>query len=63
MRNLCGQKDSSYFKTKVIDSLIAEGLVAMTQPDSPKSPTQKYYMTDLGKTLLKNETIEKTSYM
>lgn len=56
MRLFCGQKDSTYFKANVIDSLITEGLVAMTHPDSPKSPTQKYYLTDLGKALLKNET-------
>ena len=56
MRQFCGQKDSSYFKAKIINPLIVEGLVAMTQPDSPKSPTQKYYLTDLGKALLKNET-------
>ena len=24
----------------------------MTQPDSPKSPTQKYYLTELGKQLI-----------
>ena len=56
MRQFCGQKDSSYFKANVIDPLIAEGLVAMTHPDSPKSPTQKYYLTDWGKALLNNET-------
>ena len=28
----------------------------MTQPDSPKSPSQKYYLTELGKELLVNET-------
>ena len=27
-------------------------LVEMTQPDSPKSPTQKYRLTDAGKALL-----------
>lgn len=52
MREYCGQKDATYFKTKVIDVLIAEWLVAMTQPDSPKSPTQKYYLTEAGKALL-----------
>ena len=56
MRLFCGQKDSSYFKANVIDPLITEGLVAMTHPDSPKSPTQKYYLTDFGKALLYNET-------
>ena len=54
MRDFCGQKDATYFKANVIDPLIAEGLVAMTQPDSPKSPSQKYYLTELGKELLAN---------
>ena len=55
MRRFCGQKDSSYFKANVIDPLISEKLVTMTHPDSPKSPTQKYYLTDFGKVLLENE--------
>jgi len=59
MRKFCGQKDPTHFKVNVIDPLITEGLVAMTHPDSPKSPTQKYYLTDLGKALLKNETNRK----
>jgi len=57
MRKFCGLKDSTYFKANVIDPLIAEGLVAMTHPDSPKSPTQKYYLTELGTTLIANEAI------
>ena len=52
MREICGQKDATYFKSNVIDPLIAEGLLAMTQPDSPRSPSQKYYLTELGKELL-----------
>lgn len=51
MREFCGQKDATYFKTNVIDVLIAEGLVAMTQPNSPKSPRQKYFLTEEGKSL------------
>lgn len=54
MRQLCGLKDATYFKTNVIAPLIAEGLVEMTQPDSPKSPTQKYVLTSAGKKLLEN---------
>jgi Predicted transcriptional regulator containing an HTH domain and an uncharacterized domain shared with the mammalian protein Schlafen len=53
MRQFCGLKDATYFKMAVIDPLIEGGLVAMTQPGFPKSPTQKYYLTELGKTLLK----------
>lgn len=30
-----------------------QNLVTMTQPESPNSPTQKYHLTDEGKTLLK----------
>ena len=51
MRDFCNQKDATYFKTHVIDPLITEGIVAMTHPDSPKSPTQKYYLTDFGKSM------------
>ena len=59
MRQFCGQKDSSYFKAKFIDPLITEGIVAMTHPNSPKSPTQKYFLTDFGKVLLKIEVEDK----
>ena len=59
MRQFCGQKDSSYFKAKFIDPLISEGIVAMTHPNSPKSPTQKYFLTDFGKVLLKIEVEDK----
>ena len=38
-----------------IVSLVDMGVLAMTQPDSPKSPTQKYYLTELGKALLEKE--------
>ena len=55
MRQFCGLKDATYFKTTIIDTLIEGGLVAMTQPDSPKSPTQKYYLTEKGKALLNNK--------
>lgn len=57
MRQFCGLKDASYFKANVIDLLIAEGLVAMTQPDSPNSPTQKYYLTDSGKSLIESKNL------
>lgn len=55
MRQFCGQKDHSYFKNNVIDPLVAEGIVAMTHPDTPKSPNQKYFLTDIGKTLLEKD--------
>ena len=55
MREFCGQKDHTYFKTNVIDPLIAERLVTMTHPESPNSPKQRYMLTDAGRQLLKSE--------
>ena len=48
MRDFCGMKDATYFKANVIDALMEAGLMKMTQPDSPKSPTQKYVLTEQG---------------
>ena len=53
MREFCGQKDHTYFKSNVINPLIELGVVEMTQPDSPNSPTQRYRLTEAGKGLLK----------
>ena len=36
-----------------LDSLIELGVVKMTQPDSPNSPTRRYRLTEAGKELLK----------
>lgn len=52
MREFCNQKDHTYFKNNVINPLIELGVVEMTQPDSPKSPTQRYRLTEAGKELL-----------
>ena len=52
MREFCGLKDASYYKTNVIDPLIKAGLIEMTHPYSPKSPTQRYRLTDNGRKLL-----------
>ncbi len=37
---------------------LAAKLVAMTQPDSPKSPTQKYRLTDKGRQLRERLSLE-----
>jgi ATP-dependent DNA helicase RecG len=50
-----GDKDDSRngdFKRNYIDPLLELRILVMTQPDSPKSPTQKYYLTEIGKTFL-----------
>ena len=41
------------FRKKVLNPLIEEGLIAMTDPDSPKSPKQRYQTTLRGHDLLK----------
>ena len=37
----------------IMASLIEAGYVELTQPDSPRSPTQKYRLTEKGRALLK----------
>ena len=36
----------------IMAALLEEGLVELTQPDSPRSPTQKYRLTSKGKAYL-----------
>ena len=52
MREFCGMKDATYYKTNVIAPLIDARLVEMTQPNSPNSPTQRYVLTEEGRKLL-----------
>jgi ATP-dependent DNA helicase RecG len=40
------------FRKKVLNPLIEEGLIAMTDPDSPNSPKQRYRTTAKGQALL-----------
>lgn len=40
------------FRRNYLHPAMAQNLVAMTQPDSPNSPTQKYRLSDEGKKLL-----------
>ncbi len=47
-------KDAKSFRERYLSPALSAGLVEMTQPDSPKSPTQKYRLTDEGK-LMVNE--------
>lgn len=47
-----GQTNRTRFKKNYLNPLIEAGLVKMTQPDSPKSPTQRYVLTEEGRKLL-----------
>lgn len=47
-------KNRSKFVLNYLNPALEAGVLAMTQPDSPKSPTQKYYLTDVGKSLIES---------
>ncbi len=51
-------KDRVNFARAYLEPALADGLIEMTQPDSTKSPTQRYRLTITGKTCL-NELREK----
>lgn len=55
LKELYGWKNSSKFKEKYINPLIAEGVADMTVPNKPTSPNQKYCLTEKGKGLLANK--------
>ena len=44
------------FISNYLNPATSAGLVEMTQPDSPKSPTQKYRLTIRGKMVLESNT-------
>lgn len=45
-------KSKDHFKKHFIQPTIGLGLVAMTHPDNPRHPQQKYYLTELGLAVL-----------
>ena len=49
-----GLHDRKSFGKNYLLPALEQDLIEMTQPDSPKSPTQKYRLTDAGKQLLKS---------
>jgi len=49
-----GLHDRKSFRQNHLQPALEQGLIEMTQPDSPKSPTQKYRLTNAGKHLLKS---------
>ena len=46
--------DLTKLRRGIMASLIEAGFVELTQPDSPRSPTQKYRLTKKGHALLKD---------
>lgn len=47
-----GLKHEDHFRDHYLQPALKAGVVEMTQPDSPKSPTQKYRLTPEGKVFL-----------
>ena len=58
LRNLMGISDRTYFRNHYLNIALDNGYIEATQPDSPKSPTQKYRLTAKGQTFLKEQSHE-----
>ena len=56
LRSVMGMNNATKFKNNYLNPLIELGVVEMTQPESPNSPTQRYRLTEAGKGLLKDAT-------
>ena len=54
LMELVGIKQREDFRIRFLKPAIGAGMVEMTQPDSPRSPTQKYRLTAKGKRLVAN---------
>lgn len=54
MKNV-GLSDRVNFRENYLNPALDAELIEMTQPDSPRSPTQKYRLTSLGKRVLANK--------
>ena len=49
--NRLGVKSRPYFMNNYIKEAFDKGVIELTQPDKPNSPTQKYRLTEKGKHL------------
>lgn len=45
-------KDRTNFRQTYLEPALKQGLIEMTQPNSPRSPTQKYRLTEQGRQML-----------
>ena len=57
LRETMGWKDSTKFKKKFLNPLIECGLVELSNPDKPTSPSQRYRLTERGRALLEGKAI------
>ncbi len=49
LMRLMGVTSRAHFREDVIVPALADGYIEMTQPNSPRSPTQKYRITEKGR--------------
>lgn len=52
MREMLGKKDATYFRLSTIQPMITDEIIAPIDASSIRSPKQKYYLTEKGRTLL-----------
>ena len=50
-----GMKDRVSFSKNYLDAAIADDLIQMSQPNAPKSPTQKYRLTKKGRNIMESQ--------
>ena len=55
LMKLEGRTDRTKFRKGIVNPLLSAGLLEMTDPNSPKSPKQKYRTTAKGKSLLETK--------
>lgn len=55
LQDKLGLKSQANFRDRYLDPALAGKVIEMTQPDSPKSPTQKYRLTEKGRKILENQ--------
>ena len=48
-------KDRNNFKANYLDPALKKGLLEMTEPNSPNSPSQKYRLTKAGRAVRSDE--------
>jgi ATP-dependent DNA helicase RecG len=53
LMNALSLKDRVNFARNYLEPALSQGLIEMTQPESPQSPTQKYRLTEKGRKMLK----------
>lgn len=53
-----GMKHKPTFRKNYLNRAMEQGLISMTDPDSPRNPHQRYQLTDLGRQWLHKQNIE-----